>query len=81
MVGSEAVQALICQNVLYSRSLLRCAALREVDLCSCCPLINLPHSNDFQPPWHHRRDQLASCPNDCGRLTSLSRTVAEAQKL
>ena len=30
MVGSEAVQALICQSVLYSRTLLRCAALREV---------------------------------------------------
>ena len=30
MVGSEAVQALVCQSVLYSRTLLRCAALREV---------------------------------------------------
>lgn len=30
LVGSGAVQAVICQNVLYSRSLLRCAALREV---------------------------------------------------
>ena len=35
MVGSEAVQALICQSVLYSRALLRCAALREVCINPC----------------------------------------------
>lgn len=32
MVGSQAVQALLCQSVLYPRTLLRCAALREVAL-------------------------------------------------
>ena len=32
MVGSDAVQALVCQSVLYPRALLRCAALREVAL-------------------------------------------------
>ena len=37
MVGSEAVQALICQSVLYSRTLLRCAALREVCINSMSP--------------------------------------------
>ena len=35
MVGSEAVQALVCQSVLYPRTLLRCAALREVTLLPC----------------------------------------------
>ena len=35
MVGSGAVQALLCQSVLYPRTLLRCAALREVALLPC----------------------------------------------
>ena len=43
MVGSEAVQAAICQNVLYSRSLLRCAALREVTPDPNCPLTGPSH--------------------------------------
>ena len=37
MVGSEAVQALVCQSVLYPRTLLRCAALREVALFPLYP--------------------------------------------
>lgn len=44
MVGSEAVQAAISQTVLFSRSLLRCAALREVIPHSCCPLTGLTQS-------------------------------------
>ena len=68
MVGSEAVQAAMCQSVLYSRSLLRCASLREVRALLLLSTDNPETRQGCTPACILGKDQLTQ-----GLLTVLAR--------
>ena len=74
MVGSEAVQAAICQSVLYSRSLLRCASLREVR----APLVLFIDSPEYYNRCSLGKDQLTRSP---GQLSAPAPTPPWLQRL
>ena len=81
MVGSEAVQAAICQSVLYSRSLLRCASLREVRALLLLSIDNPEIRQGCTPACILGKDQLTRSPDCLGTSMHLPRVIAEAQDI